>query len=169
MPPAGNANEAENSSIWKQGPEAETASSPSKRTPSNDSPAPTTSEESASATATVPSSESTDSNGASQVPQGIAVTITVDSSAAAELGFPASMASGTLELAEGSTAYNALVATGLPLEGSSSYVSAINGLAEKMLGAGSGWTYTVNGAMPMTAASNYQLSNGDDLRWVYVR
>ena len=78
------------------------------------------------------------------------------------------MASGALELPKGATAYDALAATGLSLEGSSSYVSAINGLAEKMMGGTSGWTYTVNGTMPMTAASNYTLHDGDTVRWTYV-
>lgn len=96
------------------------------------------------------------------------MSVVVDSSAAASLGFPATMASATLKLPEGATAYDALAATGLSLEGSSSYVSAVNGLAEKMMGGTSGWTYTVNGTMPMTAASNYILHEGDAVRWVYV-
>ena len=104
----------------------------------------------------------------SPAPASIAVSVVVDSSAAASLGFPATMASATLKLPEGATADDALAATGLSLEGSSSYVSAVNGLAEKMMGGTSGWTYTVNGTMPMTAASNYILHEGDAVRWVYV-
>ena len=104
----------------------------------------------------------------SPAPASIAVSVVVDSSAAASLGFPATMASATLKLPEGATAYDALAATGLSLEGSSSYVSAVNGLAEKMMGGTSGWTYTVNGTMPMAAASNYILHEGDAVRWVYV-
>lgn len=96
------------------------------------------------------------------------MSVVVDSSAATSLGFPATMASGTLELPAGATAYDALTATGLSLKGSASYVSAVDGLAEKMMGGTSGWTYTVNGTMPMTAASNYTLSEGDAVRWVYV-
>ena len=94
--------------------------------------------------------------------------VVVDSSAATSLGFPATMASATLKLPEGATAYDALAATGLSLEGSSSYVSAVNGLAEKMMSGTSGWIYAVNGTMPMTAASNYILHEGDAVRWVYV-
>lgn len=96
------------------------------------------------------------------------MSVVVDSSAATSLGFPATMASATLKLPEGATAYDALAATGLSLEGSSSYVSAVNGLAEKMMSGTSGWTYAVNGTMPMTAASNYILHEGDAVRWVYV-
>lgn len=168
MPPA-EEEVAENVSDREQESEEGPASPSSKSSPSSSSPAPSTPKQSSPATTTVPPSEAADSNDVTQAPQGVVVSITVDSSAASELGFPASMASGSLELSEGSTAYDALAATGLPLEGSSSYVSAINGLAEKMLGAGSGWTYTVNGTMPMTAASNYRLNDGDDLRWIYVR
>lgn len=98
----------------------------------------------------------------------ISIRVTVDSSAAQELGYPATMASGTWTLEEGATAYDALQATGLSLGGSASYVSSVDGLAEKMMGASSGWTYTVNGTMPMTAANNYELSNNDEVRWIYV-
>ena len=132
--------------------------------------------QSGSSSAPASSSTSSDSSGPSNpsnpspspAPASIAVSVVVDSSAAASLGFPATMASATLKLPEGATAYDALAATGLSLEGSSSYVSAVNGLAEKMMGGTSGWTYTVNGTMPMTAASNYILHEGDAVRWVYV-
>lgn len=98
----------------------------------------------------------------------IQITMVVDSSAASSLGYPATMASGTMELSTGASAYDALARTGLPLGGSSSYVSSINGLAEKMMGAASGWTYSVNGNTPMTAACNYVLKSGDSLCWRYV-
>lgn len=132
--------------------------------------------QSGSSSAPASSSTSSDSSGPfnpsnpspSPAPASIAVSVVVDSSAATSLGFPATMASATLKLPEGATAYDALAATGLSLEGSSSYVSAVNGLAEKMMSGTSGWTYTVNGTMPMTAASNYILHEGDAVRWVYV-
>ncbi len=98
----------------------------------------------------------------------VRISILVDSSAAQSLGYPAAMATGTMELPTGSSAYDALVATGLSLSGSPSYVSAVNGLAEKVMGGSSGWTYTVNGTMPMTGASSYVLSSGDSLVWRYV-
>lgn len=98
----------------------------------------------------------------------IQITMVVDSSAASSLGYPATMASGTMELPTGASAYDALARTGLSLGGSSSYVSSINGLAEKMMGAASGWTYSVNGNTPMTAACNYVLKSGDSLCWRYV-
>lgn len=104
----------------------------------------------------------------SPAPATISVRVVVDGSAAQELGYPATMAAGTWMFNEGVTAYDALQATGLSLGGSASYVSSIDGLAEKMMGASSGWTYTVNGTMPMTAANNYELSNNDEVRWIYV-
>ena len=55
------------------------------------------------------------------------------------------MASATLKLPEGATAYDALAATAIRLEGSSSYVSAVNGLAEKMMSG------TAGGSTPLTA------------------
>ncbi len=132
--------------------------------------------QSGSSSAPASSSTSSDSSGPfnpsnpspSPAPASIAVSVVVDSSAATSLGFPATMASATLKLPEGATAYDALAATGLTLEGSSSYVSAVNGLAEKMMSGTSGWIYAVNGTMPMTAASNYILHEGDAVRWVYV-
>ena len=122
------------------------------------------------------SSTSSDSSGPcnpsnpspSPAPASIAVSVVVDSSAATSLGFPATMASATLKLPEGATAYDALAATGLSLEGSSSYVSAVNGLAEKMMSGTSGWIYAVNGTMRSSAASIYILHEGDAVRWVYV-
>ena len=98
----------------------------------------------------------------------VQITMVVDSSAASSLGYPATMASGTMELPTGASAYDALARTELSLGGSSSYVSSINGLAEKMMGAASGWTYSVNGNTPMTAACNYVLKSGDSLCWRYV-
>lgn len=132
--------------------------------------------QSGSSSAPASSSTSSDSSGPfnpsnpspSPAPASIAVSVVVDSSAATSLGFPATMASATLKLPEGATAYDALAATGLSLEGSSSYVSAVNGLAEKMMSGTSGWIYAVNGTMPMTAASNYILHESDAVRWVYV-
>ena len=67
---------------------------------------------------------------------------------------------------------DALCALGLSVNahGSSygTYVSAIGGLAEKQYGGTSGWMYSVNGTTPMTACSNYVLSNGDNVVWYYV-
>lgn len=98
----------------------------------------------------------------------VTVTVSVTSSA---VGNPVS-SGGTFTFNEGATAYDALCALGLSVNahGSSygTYVSAIGGLAEKQYGGTSGWMYSVNGTTPMTACSNYVLSNGDNVVWYYV-
>lgn len=106
--------------------------------------------------------------GGTQEPSYVTVTVSVTSSA---VGNPVS-AGGTYTFNEGATVYDALCALGLSVNahGSSygTYVAAIGGLAEKQYGGTSGWMYSVNGATPMTACSNYVLSNGDNVVWYYV-
>lgn len=111
---------------------------------------------------------STGDQGSSQQPSYVTVTVSVTSSA---VGNPVS-SGGTFTFNEGATVYDALCALGLSVNarGSSygTYVSAIGGLAEKQYGGTSGWMYSVNGTTPMTACSNYVLSNGDSVVWYYV-
>lgn len=106
--------------------------------------------------------------GGTQEPSYVTVTVSVTSSA---VGNPVS-AGGTYTFNEGATVYDALCALGLSVNahGSSygTYVAAIGGLAEKQYGGTSGWMYSVNGVTPMTACSNYVLSNGDNVVWYYV-
>ncbi|MEF2927775.1 MAG: DUF4430 domain-containing protein [Collinsella sp.] len=111
---------------------------------------------------------STGDQGSSQQPSYVTVTVSVTSSA---VGNPVS-SGGTFTFNEGATVYDALCALGLSVNahGSSygTYVSAIGGLAEKQHGGTSGWMYSVNGTTPMTACSNYVLSDGDNVVWYYV-
>ena len=111
---------------------------------------------------------STGDQGSSQQPSYVTVTVSVTSSS---VGNPVS-SGGTFTFNEGATVYDALCALGLSVNahGSSygTYVSAIGGLAEKQYGGTSGWMYSVNGTTPMTACSNYVLSNGDNVVWYYV-
>lgn len=113
-------------------------------------------------------SASAGNQGSSQQPSYVTVTVSVTSSA---VGNPVS-SGGTFTFNEGATVYDALCALGLSVNahGSSygTYVSAIGGLAEKQYGGTSGWMYSVNGTTPMTACSNYVLSNGDNVVWYYV-
>lgn len=94
--------------------------------------------------------------------------VSVSSSA---VGNPVS-GGGTFTFNQGATVYDALCACSLSMNASNTgygiYVSAIGGLAEKEHGGHSGWMYSVNGAVPMTACSNYVLSNGDSVSWYYV-
>ncbi len=98
----------------------------------------------------------------------ITVYVSVSSSA---VGNPVS-GGGTFTFNQGATVYDALCACGLSLSASNTgygvYVAAIGGLAEKEHGSMSGWMYSVNGNVPMTACSNYVLSNGDSVSWYYV-
>lgn len=113
-------------------------------------------------------SASSGGQGGSQESNYVTVTVSVTSSA---VGNPVS-SGGTFTFNEGVTVYDALCALGLSVNahGSSygTYVSAIGGLAEKQYGGTSGWMYSVNGTTPMTACSNYVLSNGDNVVWYYV-
>ena len=92
-------------------------------------------------------------------PSTISVYISIDSSRAQSYGLGG--------FSSGSTVYDALCATGASVSGSSYYVSAINGLAEKQCGDGSGWTYAVNGSFPGKACGRYALSGGESISWIY--
>lgn len=127
----------------------------------------------ASSSSSGSSSSSSSAGGSSQpgtsAPAGtVTVYVSVSSSA---VGNPVS-GGGTFTFNQGATVYDALCACGLSMNTSNTgygiYVSAIGGLAEKEHGGHSGWMYSVNGAVPMTACSNYVLSNGDSVSWYYV-
>ena len=127
----------------------------------------------ASSSSSGSSSSSSSAGGSSQpgtsAPAGtVTVYVSVSSSA---VGNPVS-GGGTFTFNQGATVYDVLCACGLSMNASNTgygiYVSAIGGLAEKEHGGHSGWMYSVNGAVPMTACSNYVLSNGDSVSWYYV-
>ena len=118
----------------------------------------------------VPDNGSASSSGQSGSQESNYVTVTVSVTSSA-VGNPVS-SSGTFTFNEGATVYDALRALGLSVNayGTSygTYVSAIGGLAEKQYGGTSGGMYSVNGTTPMTACSNYVLSNGANVVWYYV-
>ena len=105
-----------------------------------------------------------------QSPAANIVTVSVSVSSSA-VGNPVS-ASGSYSFNPGATPYDALCALGLSVNARSTtygtYVAAIGGLAEKEHGGTSGWMYSVNGNTPMTACTNYVLSDGDVVVWYYV-
>ena len=78
------------------------------------------------------------------------------------------MASTSVTLNQGASVYDALCATGVTIGGSSSYVSAINGLAEKACGSGSGWLYFVNGSSPGYGCGSYILNGGESISFTYT-
>lgn len=71
------------------------------------------------------------------------------------------------ELQEGATAYDALAATGVEIDGSPSFVSGINGAGEGLAGSASGWMYMVNDEVPSVSADQYVLEDGDQVVWYY--
>lgn len=118
----------------------------------------------------VPDNGSASSGGQSGSQESNYVTVTVSVTSSA-VGNPVS-SGGTFTFNKGATVYDALCALGLSVDvrGTSygTYVAAIGGLAEKEHGGTSGWMYSVNGATPMTACSNYVLPNGANVVWYYV-
>ena len=150
------------------------SSSPSSGSPSSNAGSGLSSSSSGASSSSSGSSSSSSSAGGSSQPGTSApagtVTVYVSVSSSA-VGNPVS-GGGTFTFNQGATVYDALCACGLSMNASNTgygiYVSAIGGLAEKEHGGHSGWMYSVNGAVPMTACSNYVLSNGDSVSWYYV-
>ena len=101
----------------------------------------------------------------------ISVTVTFDSSNAAAYNskFPSSLGTFAVELTEGATVYDALVATGVEFTATGgNYISSIGGIAEKACGAGSGWMYSVDGKFPSKSAMKCELADGAQVRWAYT-
>lgn len=82
------------------------------------------------------------------------------------------MFDGTLDLEEGATIYDALVASGVNITSSDSsygkYVSAINGLAAGDQGEMSGWIFTLNGEDVMVSADQQELADGDSIAFNFI-
>ena len=82
----------------------------------------------------------------------------------------------TYTAVEGFTVYDVLAAVTamhdpvIPIVANSdkSYVLSINNLSEKNVGPQSGWTYRVNGVLPMMAANQYKVKDGEAIKWIYV-
>lgn len=81
-----------------------------------------------------------------------------------------------MTVSKGDTVYNVLKEAcsenGIRLTASNStfgiYVSGINNIDEKDCGKNSGWTYWVNGNMPMVTCGKYTVNNGDEIKFSYV-
>lgn len=93
------------------------------------------------------------------------ISVTVDGCGYGGYGV---MSSCTLSFPYQPSVFDVLCNSGVGVEGSAYYVSAINGLREKAYGATSGWMYSVNGATPMLSCGDYYLSSGDSVYWYYV-
>ena len=107
-------------------------------------------------------------DGAGQEQQAtIEVTVEIDATAG-----EGEKTTATVELPEGATAYDALVAAADDVNASDSeygmYVQGINGLAGGDFGDMSGWMFEVNGEMAEVGCSEYELAAGDVVTWLYV-
>lgn len=78
----------------------------------------------------------------------------------------------SITVQSGASVFDALKKTGISVGSRNSiygvYVYSINGLSEGDKGAGSGWTYKVNGTMPSKSADKYIVREGDSISWEYV-
>ena len=84
----------------------------------------------------------------------------------------------TVTLEEGDTVFTVLQRVtreyGIALEFSTSpiyntvYVEGIGNLYERDCGPGSGWLYAVNGVIPNYGCSEYAVSDGDTIAWLYT-
>lgn len=102
----------------------------------------------------------------------LTVNVTVDGSAGG-----AGSGSATVSLPEGSTVYDALVATGVDVNARMTtfgmYVAGINGLSEKATingtnYPGSGWVYYVDGNFSDRSSAAYQLADGMNIYWCFT-
>lgn len=97
----------------------------------------------------------------------VKVTVEVDSSAADG----EELKQESVEVSEGATVLDALEASGLDYSASSgqygTYVTNIDGLAEKDHGASSGWMFLINGEYATEAADVCTLADGDTVTWEY--
>ena len=120
--------------------------------------------ESASAASASASSASASASSASAAANQVSYTLVIDATEA-DQGILFDEA-GTA--AKGTTVYQALVETELPLEvDSSSYVSGIgNAIAND---GKAGWMFTVNGEMPCVGADKVEIADGDSIEWKYYK
>ena len=123
----------------------------------------------AACSATTSDTTTSDTSSETTQEQQATVTATVEIDATAADGESTSY---DVEVEEGSTVYDALVATGVDVNASDSdygmYVMGIGGLASGDYGDMSGWTYEVNGEMAEVNCSELEVSDGDQIVWTYV-
>ena len=106
--------------------------------------------------------------GAAQEQQAtVAVSVTIDATAG-----EGESTTFDVDVPEGSTVYDALVATGADVNASDSdygmYVQGIGGLAGGDFGDMSGWMFEVNGEMAEVGCSQLEVADGDAIVWTYV-
>ena len=97
----------------------------------------------------------------------VSVSVTIDATAG-----EGESSTTEVDVPEGSTVYDALVATGADVNASDSdygmYVQGIGGLAGGDFGDMSGWMFEVNGEMAEVGCSQLEVADGDVVTWTYV-
>ncbi|MBQ9002486.1 MAG: DUF4430 domain-containing protein [Eggerthellaceae bacterium] len=75
--------------------------------------------------------------------------------------------------AEGTTVYDALIATGLDLDvkqnGGMTYVDGIDGVVGSEVSPTSGWMYSINGESPDDSADQHKIADGDTIEWTFFK
>lgn len=79
---------------------------------------------------------------------------------------------GDVQVPEGSSVYDALVATDVEVSskkslGMGTYVAGIDGLFEREIAKTSGWVYSVNGDVSSTSSDQYTVEDGDKVEWLF--
>lgn len=97
----------------------------------------------------------------------ITVTMSIDGSRAGDQD-SASMSTRKIAVKRGANVFDVLVASGVSIQGDSTYVRSISGLAEFQCGGGSGWMYSVDGVFPNVSCGKYQLKGGERIVWAYT-
>lgn len=170
-------------------------STPAQRTPSNPSASKTTGTKNSSNVKTSSPTQSTTaqkttqqsapsgtsgSNSSTTASEKITVTVSVDCKTAVAAGYEqatsisssGSLAHKTVTLPKGSSAFDALKATGLSVGSESTsmgtYVYSIASLREKECGSMSGWLYLVNGRTLSKSCDSAILQSGDSVSWRYT-
>ncbi len=113
------------------------------------------------------SGSSSKSNSNSNASNKITVTMSIDGSRAGDQD-SASAAARKISVKRGANVYDVLVASGVSIQGDSTYVRSISGLAEFQCGGGSGWMYSVDGVFPNVSCGKYQLKGGERIVWAYT-
>lgn len=109
----------------------------------------------------------------------VTCTVSVTCTAAYEggyIGYGTILSGVSVSVEKGESVYDALLAAAnahgvsVSAEGGAFgvYISGIGGLYEKDCGKNSGWKYVVNGSYPSVSCSNYTLSGGENITFVYV-
>lgn len=125
------------------------------------------SSESASAAASDSASAASAASASSAAADEVAYSLVIDATDA-DLGI---LYDENSTAAKGTTVYQALIETGLPLEVDSSSGGAyVSGIGDAIANDGkAGWLFTVNGEMPSVGADKVEIADGDAIEWKFYK